>query len=141
METKPAAFRSKLWPCIVLGLLASTLALTSLWLALAPPSREIPSLQVSGSPAAVADCMAGKLRADTSGNGTRDPMILQPQVSILARDNDPTARMIIDGTMQVHVVVSLTQSGKGHTEARLTTVPIPDPAPGLSKIIQACAQR
>jgi hypothetical protein len=141
METKLAAFRSKLWPCIVLGLLASALALTSLWLALAPPPREIPSLQVGGTPATVADCLAGKLRTDTSANGTRDPMILQPQVSILARNDDPTTRMIIDGTMQVHVVISLSRSGERQTEARLTTVPIPDPVPGLKKIIQACAER
>jgi hypothetical protein len=140
METQPVASRSRLWPCIVLGLMASALALTSLWLALAPPSREIPSLQIAGGPSTVADCIARKLRADTPGNGSRDAAILQPQVSILTRDGSPTSQMIIEGTMQVQVVISLNETGQGRTEARLTTVPIPDPVPGLSKIIRACAR-
>jgi len=140
METNPVASRSNLWPCISLGLLASALALTSLWLALAPPSREISSQQVTGTPGAVANCIADKLRAEPSGNGARDPMILQPQVSILSRSDDPMARVIIDGSIQVHVVISLNQSGAGRTEARLTTVPVIDPVPGLTKIVRACAQ-
>ena len=92
----------------------------------------------TGSFRAAAD--ADKLRAEPSGNGARDPMILQPQVSILSRSDDPMARVIIDGTMDVHVVISLNQSGAGRTEARLTSVPVIDPVPGLTKIVQACAQ-
>jgi len=139
METTPTPSRSKLWPCITLALLTAALALTSLWLALAPPSREIPSQHIAGTPGAIATCIAEKLSGGDQDAHERG--IRHAKVSTLTRDGEPTTRLIIDGAIKVHVVITLSADGTGHTEARLTPVPRINPVPELALVINACAQK
>lgn len=126
---------SRAWLCAAFALLSAALGAASTWLALVPPAREPHPRVMTGSPAAIAACVAEKL----GGGPWAGLEIVSGQVSIVEDSRRHTTRVMFEGAMRLRVVVTVRPLGPGRTE--VTPVPLPphDPSPHLDRIVATCA--